>query len=70
MAVLNQPAVLQGGEGAGHDFLPAIIVQDLLAQATWVGVQQAGQDFFFQVVIVVHVYLLMGVERLLASASY
>jgi len=34
------------------------------------GVQQAGEDFFFQVFIDVHGYLFMDVNRTLASANY
>jgi hypothetical protein len=60
MAMLDQSAILQSGEGTGHDFLPPVIVQDLLAQTTWMGVQQAGQDFMFQVFIDVHGYLFHG----------
>jgi len=33
-------------------------------------VQQAGEDFFFQVFVDVHGYLFMGVNRALASANY
>lgn len=40
-----------------------VIVQDLLAQTTRVGVQQAGQDFFLKVFIDVHGYLFMDVDR-------
>ncbi len=44
--MVNQPAILQGGEGAGHDFLAPVIVQHLLAQAVGMRVQQAGENFF------------------------
>jgi hypothetical protein len=70
MTVVNQSALLQGGEGAGHDFLAPVIVQHLLAQTTRVGVQQAGEDFFFQVFIDVHGYLFIELNRTLASANY
>lgn len=47
-----------------------VIVQDLLAQSARVGVQQAGQDFFFQVFIDVHAYLFMAVDRYCSSLAW
>jgi hypothetical protein len=70
MPVVNQSTILQSGEGAGHDLLAPVIVQHLLAQSTRMSVQQAGEDFFFQVFIDVHGYLFIGLNRTLASANY
>jgi hypothetical protein len=69
MTVLDQPTLLQRRKGAGHDFLPPVIVQNLLAQATWMGMQQAGQDFFFQVFIDVHGDLLVGMDECCSSLA-
>lgn len=63
IAVLDQTTLLQCGEGTGDDFFPPVIVQHLLAQAAGVGVQQTGQDFFFQVFIDVHGYLFVAMGR-------
>jgi hypothetical protein len=60
MPILDKPTVLQEGQDTGNLLLAAVVIQNLLAQTVRVGVQQAGEDFFFKVSIDVHVYLFTG----------
>jgi hypothetical protein len=46
--MLDKPALLQGVEGFEDGGLAAVVIEDFLAQALGMGMQEAGEDFFFK----------------------
>src|SRR5471032_1538437 len=67
MPILDKSTVLQERQDTGNLLPAAVVIQHLLAQTVRVGVQQAGEDFFFKVSIDVHAYLFTGNDRVSVS---
>lgn len=57
MAMLDQPALLQGIKRFEYGGFTAVVVEYFLAQALGMGMQEAGEDFFFELFIGGHGYL-------------
>jgi hypothetical protein len=61
-AIVDQPMLLQVFKGIGYRMLPPVVIQNFLAETGWVGVEQTGENFFFQCVIDGHIYLALLVS--------